>query len=279
MTRRPTLAIALCAVAGLALLAACGGDDDDAPTSATSTNDQASGDRASEPVVPGPASKYSLLLDDLQGDWGFRTDVPHTYVLKLDCPPDEATCQPYGKSPPFSSPQEGRDLLEQWGYEAGFETSVIPDVAEDATLRGAYFVVVETHLFDSAKGAEEAYAYLKDRIDSNQLTREEEAPRVGNDSAAWTYIDSTIPGSNVNRIHHQVLIRRGNVVAAVKTVGAQPLMKATTVNRLATIIDNKVLGTQPSIEPTPTGNFTPPVTTRVVPRTIVPSDLTPSPTP
>ena len=51
MTRRPTLAIALCAVAGLALMAACGGDDDDAPPSATSTSDQASGDRTTEPVV------------------------------------------------------------------------------------------------------------------------------------------------------------------------------------------------------------------------------------
>ena len=249
--------LALCACSSLPfLLLACGGNGDDdtddgvspttttadpsgAPTTATSSTVPVN--NSNEPTLDGPASKYTLLLEDI-GD-GYFTDRQHTFELE----PED-----YAGTPSFSSQAEGMRLLTEWGYAGGFETSYEPERRVTDVLNGKFYAAVETHLFETTEGAEAAYKYFETKLLEAKRAERIQTAGVGNESSAWKSLDAKISGSSIDGAFHRFLIRRGNMVAIIQTWGADPLMRVDTVRGFAAILDQKAMGQKDSPEPTPT---------------------------
>ena len=271
MISRLLLASAASAVlVSILVAAACGDGDGSTGTTPTSPAGSPTGpvsnrDRTTEQVVPGPASRYTVLLQDLPRGQ-FLTDIPNTYVLALDCETESKECTTYARSAAFDSVEAGKALLKQWEYAGGYETSILPEGYESAVLNGSYYIIVESHLFKSVEGAKLAFDYFKKRIDANPLAKKEAPPPVGNQAAAWSAVGGPIRPSDVPALSHWVLFRRGNMVAVAKTIGAQGFMTTQQATILAELVDDKALGAKEAIVPTPTSNYTPP------PRTVAPAE-------
>ncbi len=239
------------AFATVPLLSACGGDATvkagsstvPAPGSASAGNDA-----KASPTLKMPVSRFAIDLNDLGN--AFITNVPDTYVL------DAAQ---YGHA---LTPQsdDGETMLKDWGYEGGYETSFRPEGESKAVLQqGAYYVTVETHLFKSDTGAKKMYDYFVGYLKG--ATSPIPADQLGNESSGYKFLSGTITNSTVRAADHRFIFRRGNLVAIVKTLGADPSMEAAggvkTVRALAQIVDDKATGKRNAIAPTPTSNFTP----------------------
>lgn len=240
------------AASALLVAAACGGDDGANPdgppgTPATIAAPGDKIDRTTSPALDAPASRFSILLEDV-GLQAYLTDIPATFEL---------TAASYSKTDAFNSAAEGDKLLTQWEYADGYETALIPEGRNQAILNGAHVIYVETHLLYSDAGAKKMYEYLVSRIRSNGGQAVNTGP-VGNESSAWRAVGGNVPGSTIAQAFHRMIFRRGNLVAVVLTIGADPFMKVETARGLALLIDEKALGTKEAIVPTPTSNFTPP---------------------
>lgn len=247
MPRRLVLALCACTLA-LPAFAACGGDGGASDTAAGTTaasNTPNGANPGASPALDGPASKYSVAIDDLGVNW--ITDIPFTFVLDIEN---------YAPTRTFTSADEGRTLLNEWGYQSGYETGYSPEGRDTAVLNGAFYVRVESHLFETEKGAMAAMAYFESIIKSTGASPIS-AAAVGNESAAYTATFGTIGKSKVNAVYHHVIFRRGNLVTVVLTKGAEGFMKVEPARELALIADAKALGQKPAIEPTPTSNYTP----------------------
>ncbi|MCA9820963.1 MAG: hypothetical protein KC482_02625 [Dehalococcoidia bacterium] len=236
-------------LAAVSLLVACGGNDgagasgndgDDDSGIAVDTPTPFPNDPAPSPALTGPASLYSISQDDL--GQGYITDIEHTWVLTADS---------YGTTTPFRD-TNGPTMLNQWGYVDGYETSYSPEGRSTAVLNGAYWIRVETHLMADEQGARELFDFFKGFV-AGTVSEPVTVSGIGNDFAAWRYIDTEHPvgTSTIPSETHQYIFRRGNLVAAVQTVGAEPFMDVTTVSALARIIDQKALGESVLVEPTP----------------------------
>jgi hypothetical protein len=246
------------------VLAACGDDGGPADVAAPSATQGAAapgGSPAAVSVIPGPASKYSLLHDDVGR--GYLTDIPGTYVLEIE--------NYAANKMLFPSESEGKKLLTSWHYAGGYETALIPEGQDVALLNGGYAIYQEVHLFDDAAGATEFFAYLDKRLQSN--TVHTPTVRIGDETAVYSRVEGKIRGSSIDRALHQVVFRRGNFVAIVLTIGADSFMKPDIPLSLARMIDEKTQGTRIAIEPTPTSNWTPPVFNQ---RTPTPPAATPT---
>jgi len=275
MRLRLPLAMVACLMP-LVLTVACG--DDDAPATASEGPGSGSsssvvkgtgtpadaGDHTTAPVLAAPASKYSVLLADV--GQGFLTDIPGTFVL------DAKT---YGKTPAFGSPAEGEATLKQWGYLGGYETGLIPEGRDPAILNGAFSVHVEIHLFKTVEGAKASYDYFQKKITGNGKAQPLNTSPVGNDSAAWKTVLGVIRNSTVNQAIHQIVFRRGTMVAIIATTGAEPFMRVESALEFANLIDRKALGQVPTVEPTPTSNYTPPAYSPTAARTAAASPTKP----
>lgn len=249
----------LCALAVVTLVAACGGDDDDAAaaspdqgTTATSTpspettptsgnSDPPNGE---SPLVDGPASKYAISQTDLGR--GYITDIARTFVLDAET---------YGETPAFKDEGDGEALLASWGYRSGYETHYEPEGRVTAVLNGAYYLWVETHLFDSPGGAAQAFAFFNQKLSGS--SQPVNAETLGDESSSWRLIHDKVPGSSVDAVFHQVIVRRGNLVAIIATWGAEPFMRIDHAVEWARVVDEKVMGERPAVEPTPTSNYNP----------------------
>ena len=253
MRRGFPLALALFA---LPLMAAACGDDDaakDAPAAATVKTAAATAltsDPKPMPTLNGPASKFSILLEDV-GLNSFITDIRATIEL---------TAKNYGESKAFTQGQ-GEGMLKKWEYQGGYETSMQPEGRDAAILNGAFSIYVETHLFSTPENTKLAYDFFKAAIAKAGAAQPVTTTSVGNESTASKTINGKIGPSNVDFAFHQILFRRGNMVAIVLTRGADPFMKVDTVRELAQIVDEKALGKVEVVAPTPTKNYTPPVFT------------------
>lgn len=242
----------LCAVS-VSLVTACGGGDsvgatvkDNTPSSGSAaTLTGTPNDPGATPVMTMPVSRFALSLTDL--GTAFITNVPDTYVLDIES---------YGKTRIFPTPEEGKTMLKQWGYQGGYETSFRPEGGDVAVLNGAYFVYVETHLFGSADSAKKAFEYFDAKLKVPGVTNVD-AAQLGNQSTAVKALGGKIRNSSVDSIDHRFMFRRGNLVVVVRTLGADPFMKVEIVRDLAEMMDQKALGKATATEPTPTSNFTP----------------------
>jgi hypothetical protein len=248
MPRRLVLALCACTLA-LPALAACGGgggasDGVTAGTTAAS-NTPNGANPGTSPTLDGPASKYSVAIDDLGVNW--ITDILYTFVLNIEN---------YAPTRTFTSAAEGVRMLDEWGYQSGYETGYSPEGRDTAVLNGAFYIRVESHLFETEDGAMAAMAYFESIIKSTGASPVS-AAAVGNQSAAYTATFGTIGKSRVNAVFHQVIFRRGNLVTTILTKGAEGFMKVEPARDLALIVDQKALGQKPAVEPTPTSNYTP----------------------
>lgn len=256
MLSRPVLV--LCAapllLAFAAAAAACGDDD------ASADGGSNSGDGSSSPALKPPANRFSINIGDLEP--GYLTDIEATYVLDVDN---------YSKTATFPSKLEGETLLKQWRYVGGFETGYIPEGRESAVLNGAYYINLETHMFEDADGAKKAFDYFENRLRSAQAAQPVSSQLVGNQSSAWKTVAGKVRNTQVDAAYHRIVLRRGNIVAVVMTYGADPFMKVDLVGGLAQIVDDKALGQRQLVEPTPISNFATP--------TFTPRSPTPNVTP
>ncbi len=267
MVRR--LALALCAGTLIPVFAtACGGGDAGSSDAASSTslpaaaNTQTSGDISTEPQLAMPVSRFAISVDDMgkdasTGNAAYLTDIKATYVLDA---------KSYGKTSAFASADEGEKLLTQWGYLGGYETGLIPEGRDTAVLNGAFYVNVEVHLFRTSDGAKKAYEQFEKKVRSAGKAQPVRSTTVGNQSNTWTLTEGKVGASTVARVLHQTLFRRGNLVAAILTSGAEGFMKVDTVRAMAAIVDQKALGGKAAIEPTP------------VPTAVAPGGATATPT-
>ncbi len=251
MVRR--LALALCACTLITLIAAACGDDDAATppdeggSQSTPGSGASTGDTRPEPQLTMPASRFAISVDDMgidpsTGNAAYMTDLDATYVL------DAAS---YGKTSIFPSAAEGERTLKQWGYLGGYETGLIPEGRDTAVLNGAFYVNVEVHLFSSTNGAKAAYDNFESKLRSTGRGQFIPSQGVGNKSSTWTLTEGYVGTSNVGRVYHQTVFRRGTLVAVVLTSGAEGFMKVDTVRTMAEIIDQKALGQKQAVEPTP----------------------------
>lgn len=231
------------------VIAACGGGGDAASPETGATKAAATNDSSTSPALTMPVSRFAVSQDDL--GINFLVDIPATFNV---------TAEEYAKGSSFATPADGMALLKQWGYLGGYETGYTPEGREKAVLNGAYYSKVETHLFKDEEGAKKAFAYFEARLKATTGNQPSTASPVGNESAAFHRLSGKVPGSSVTAIYHQYLIRRGNLVAAVLTYGADGFMKIEAARELASIIDQKALGKANAVEPTPTSNYTPPAT-------------------
>lgn len=265
-------AVLLAPVAAVLLLAAaCGGDGDVAPDGAgfeqepgaTREVESATSTTAGlEPMINGsnPAS-FSIIEEDLNGGW--ITDNDHTYVR------GPADYQAFGASSGgrlFESPDEAKATLAEWGYQGGYTTGFDPVGLTAAVLRGQFYIDLELHLFGSIEGAQAAFAHFSSFRGSAEGAEEiTSIDAVGNEHAAYRLVSGTVTGSDIPAIFHLYIFRRGNMVGIVQTGGAEPYMTDAAVATLASIVDEKVLGTRTSPTPTPVQHVT------------VPPTLTPAP--
>ncbi len=248
MPRRRLLAV--CAFAILPVFVACGDDDGGADADPTPGGSATQGQSAvavstASPNVSGPASKYAILLDDIGIRW--LTDVVRTLVVDK---PSYAASRDV-----FETESEGMRLLNDWGYEDGYEVHYVPEGRDEAVLVGAgYYITVETHRFKNAEGAQKAYQYYADSITSGGAPPAQAQP-IGNKSIAFTGYSGKIPRSTVTAEFEQIIFVRGNMVSIVLATGAQGFMKLQFAWDIAQLVDEKILGERPAVEPTPTSNY------------------------
>ena len=245
MPRR--LILAVCALAIAPAMVACGDDDDDSaaalPGASSTARVQSTNVAVNSASISGPVSKYSVSIEDIGLQW--RTDIKQT--IEID---SEAYAKTRGL---FDSESAGKGLLKQWGYEGGYQTAYLPEGLDTAVKNGSYYITVESHLFETAEGAQAAYQYYISRLGTPL-----EIERVGDVSVGYHSLIGTFPGSTVKVAYHQVISRRGNVVTIVLTKGANGFMKIETPWKLAKIADDKLTGARAAIEPTPVSNYKPP---------------------
>jgi hypothetical protein len=245
------LLLALSGFVLTALLASCGGGDDNTAAAASPSQQATSASDSGTPaggaagIIPGPASRYSLLHDDIGK--GFLTDIKGTYVLTIDN---------YSATKLFPNKQDGVTLLTKWGYLGGYETAVSPEGSDVGLLQGSFVIKMEVHLFKDAAGAKDFYTYELQKV--NPQARPVKTDTVGDESSTNVLIAGKIGNSTVDQAIHQLVFRRSNFVAVVLTIGAEPFMKADTVVALAKMVDEKTQGKRLAPTPTPTSNFTPP---------------------
>lgn len=229
----------------MALGIACGGDDDDGDSKAATSAAQGMNGvvKGSGPDtnVAGPVSRYAILVQDVGIDL-FLTDTINTYDISIG---------QYALTQAFDTQHEGRQYLKDWGYAAGFETALLPEGRTDAILNGSYIIYVETHVFLDTAGAHTAFEYFVNRIANNGVSKVLPSDPVGNESFLSTALDGTVGGTSVALAKHQVIFRRGNLIAIVQTAGSDGLMKPGTVQGLARLMDAKALGNVAAPTPTP----------------------------
>ena len=257
---RPFSTRTLAAFAGLSLVAigltvACGDSDSGETPTATATSDSvtrpggATGTTSSgngspaSPVIEPPVSQYSILVQDL-GAENFLTDLGGTKTH---------TVESYAGSGAFENAESGIKNLTAWGYIEGFRTALIPEGGTQAILNGGYVVHHELHLFTDSTGASEAFEYFRETVSTNGISSPVETATTGNASFTSRTVAGKVGGasSTVNQVLHQVIFRRGNVVAVVLTIGAEPLMQVDTVLELSAMIDEKLMDEREHPEPTP----------------------------
>jgi hypothetical protein len=234
--RRTRLLAALIAIPVL-LAAACGGgsdDDNGAPTSVPFSTAELG------TMLVGPASLYAPSLEELPGY--FTLDRGETFGLSA------LTFTALG---PFSSAEEGDRLSAEWGYVDGYRGVFQPDGLIAGVLEGRYYVTVMVHEFKTTEGARSAFAHYKALSDSTEGSEQESVPQIGNEAGAWSAVSGTVPNTEMEAVYHRIVVRRGNILAEVRTQGGQPFMTIESAAAIATIIDERAEGVREAVEPTP----------------------------
>jgi hypothetical protein len=261
------LVIAVCALSLAPFLVSCGDDGGGTAAAATSPSaatpgggTAASGTPAAAstaaPRLPGPASQYSVSIDDLGLNW--ITEIRSTFVIDAASYAKSAS----GSTGPFASEAEGMKLLKEWGYGSGYQTAYRPEGGDQAVLtNGSYYIQVETHIFNDVAGAQAAYTYFAKYVGSTRGLQPVSTKPLGNQFASYVATLGKIGNSSVNATYYHIVFRRGNLVTVVLTKGAEGLTRVDDAWGVANMADEKALGKRTPVVPTPTSNFQTPTPT------------------
>lgn len=239
-------AVAILFVAGGVVFALTRGDDD-TPTPAGTRG-------GAEPVLAGPAVKYAASQDEIGG--GIEAVPNESTDLSADLFADPSLG-------PFIDSTEGKAKASEWGYVEGYIGSFQPDGLTAGVVLGRYYVRLETHLFGSAEGAQAAYEWYVDRFGSNPAVAEEDTAPLGNDSSGWRGVLGKVGTTELDRVFHRFIFRRGNLVAMVETIGADTFMTIDPAREVAVVVDDRALGNRAASTPTPSGGALPAAPTPV----------------
>jgi hypothetical protein len=252
LLRWSALALGISSLAA-ALTLACGGGGDGGAGEETAITTTVSGspqsvqvggnDPNAAPLQQPPVSQFSILVQDLGID-NFLTDLSNTWDL---------TKELYANTGAFVDYDTGMESLTAWNYIQGYETALLPEGGSEAIFNGAYVVHQELHLFEDEDGAKEAFEYFRETVSNNGISSPLSSDTtIGSESFVSRTIAGKVGGnSHIDQVLHQVIFRRGNVVAVVLTIGAAPIMKVDTVLELGTIVDDKLLDEREHPQPTP----------------------------
>lgn len=238
--------IVLIAAVTLAVLLIAGNNDDGTDVSDTvgsigdrtpSTAGTAGGP---EPTVDLPASKYAPLLEELPAD--MRVNDPDTFAMNVST---------FSSSYWFDSADFGQQKALEWRILDGFQAVYDPVGQAAQALRGSYYIWTEMYLFESTSGASAAFDHLQAVLGARNGAQVEQARPLGNESAGYSFIQGTVGASDMVGVYHRFAVRRGNVISVVQTYGGQPFMTIDQARDIAVIIDDKLLGARPAVEPTP----------------------------
>ncbi len=193
-----------------------------------------------EVLAPQPAAKWGLLLEELPA--GYEVDVSNTFVQNIST---------FSSSYWFTTEEQGSDLANQWRIIDGYQAYYQPKGLAAEVAQGAYYVQVETYLFQNVDGAKLAWAYFDNLLKSRSTSQPVQAKALANDSSAYQVISGTVGPTDIVSVFHRFNFRRGNTIVSVQTWGAQPYVNIDKARDIAVTIDNKILGTAPATEPTP----------------------------
>jgi hypothetical protein len=193
-----------------------------------------------EPIVALPASKYAPLLEEMPD--GLRVNVSDTFTMNITT---------FTASWWFDTNAQGQRLAQEWRIIDGFQVQYDPVGLAAQVLQGGYSAWVEVYLFETPAGARLAYEYLEGRLATPPGSERAAARPLGNQSAAFRYAGPTIGTSNISAVYHRFVFRRGNAVVTIQTYGAAPFMSTDQARELAVLVDAKLLGEAPAVEPTP----------------------------
>lgn len=191
-------------------------------------------------IVDGPASRYAPYREELPGI--FAVNVPLTFTQNIST---------FASSYLFRSNAEGQKYGTDWKIRDGYNVSFDPDGLQAGVLKGNYFASVEVYLFLDASGATAAYTYMQSLYAGVAGSEKQDAKGLGLQSSGFRIVQDTVGASNTPQVYHRFLFRRGNIVATVQTVGAEPLMTIDRARDIAVIIDDRILGKRASGVPTP----------------------------
>lgn len=245
---------------GIVFALVSGGDDssDDATRGGDGTpgnrTPSTSGTRGGpEPVLNGPAVKYAASEQEIGGGIEALPSESTDLTLELFADPS------FG---PFKDSTEGKARSGEWGYAGGYVGSLQPDGLAAGVVLGRYYVRLETHLFQTTEGASRAYAWYADQYGANQAVDEQEASPLGNESSGWKGVLGKVGSTELDRVFHRFVFRRGNLVAMVETVGADTFMTIDPAREIGVVVDERALGNRAAPTPTPGGGAVPPPTVR-----------------
>lgn len=252
--------LVLLAAGGIAVFGACGDDDGASDTvknaatlaasgKATPTAGSSTGGVQGGPelLLKGPAAKYAATQDELKA--AYKVAPNETYGMGAET---------YAASSFFSGATEGNQLATAWGFAEGYQVSMEPDGQLAGVLKGGHYLTMEVYLFANQAGAKDAYDYYANRYSSAAGSEAVTTKGLANQSGAWQVIKGTVGASDLVGVYHRFLFRRGNMLVAVQTYGAQPFMTIDKARDIAVIIDERALGTRQATEPTPAGTATVP---------------------
>jgi len=200
------------------------------------------------PVLDGPASRFVPELGEL----------PRNYSV---LPPDTFSMSPLQFATvggAFDTPEQGENLLTEWGYKDGYQAVYEPGGKLAEVVGGLYYVTVDSVLFDTDAGARRLYNQLETKYAARAGSlRVTNVKGLGNESSGWLFVPSengvpgTIGTSDVVGIYHRFVFRRGNLVVTVQTYGGEPFMNIDRARDLAVVVDDRALGGRPAVTPTP----------------------------
>jgi hypothetical protein len=246
---------AMLAIAGGVVFALVASDDDgEAGTSTDSTpgirTPSTGGTRGGpNPTLTGPSAKFAASAEDIGGNIQGVADESRTVTSSTFADPSVG---------PFTSIDEGRQKVQEWGYQEGYVTVLQPDGLLAGVVQGRYYVRQEVHLFRDPAGAAAAFDWYANLYDGLEGVEAQEANPLANESASWRSIDGKIENSDLDRAYHRFIFRRGNLVAIVQTVGADTFMTIDPARDVAVIVDDRALGNRAAPTPTPSGGLLPP---------------------
>lgn len=193
------------------------------------------------PTLEEPASRYAPSLEEAPP--GYQVVTPETYGMNA--------FQFAVQSGLFAEAAVGEQRAEEWGYLDGRRTTFEPLGKGAEVLQGAYWLTIDTYLFERPDGAEAAFNHLESFYNGLQGSRRVEAAPLGNQSGAWSFERGTILQSDTPAIYHRFVFRRGNLVAIVQTLGGTPFMSIEQARDTAIVIDERALGQREPSTPTP----------------------------